>query len=194
MNIETINSKSELQLKLSKSDTAFLLLYKSESESSMCALDRLTNQNEDSGDIVFLKADVSKTRDIHTAYNVTSVPTLLKFNKGEVTNIVKGCMSEDYYKSLISGEYRTYGSDEEGQKIKKVTVYGTPSCTWCTRIKNYFDEKNVKYQYIDVASDSNKMEEMKRKSGQMGVPQTEIDGQMIVGFDKVKINRLLNLK
>ncbi len=193
MNIETISSKSELKLKLSKSDTVFLLLYKGDSESSVCALERLTNQNEDIGDIVFLKADVSKILDIHPEYNITSVPTLLKFDKGNVTNIVKGCMSEDYYKSLILGEYKKYGSDGEEKKMKKVTVYGTPSCTWCTRIKNYFDEKGIKYQYIDVASDNNKMEEMKRKSGQMGVPQTEIDGQMIVGFDKVKINRLLNL-
>ncbi len=193
MSIETIGSKSELQSKLSKNDTVFLLLYKGESESSMCALGRLENQKQDSGDVVFLKADVSKTRDIHTAYGITSVPTLLKFDKAKVINIVKGCMSEDYYKSLILGEYKKYGSDEEGKKMKKVTVYGTPSCTWCTRIKSYFDEKSVKYQYIDVSSDSNKMEEMKRKSGQMGVPQTEIDGQMIVGFDKVKINRLLNL-
>ncbi len=193
MDIKTINSQSKLRVELAENETVFLLLYKSESESSMCALERLTNQEENDGDILCLKADVAKTTDIHQEYNITSVPTLLKFDKGKITNVVKGCMSEDYYKSLMLGEYKKYGSEEEEKKIKKVTVYGTTSCSWCTRIRNYFDEKGVKYQYVDVASDSNRMEEMKRKSGQMGVPQTEIDGHMVVGFDKVKINRLLNL-
>ncbi len=103
-------------------------------------------------------------------------------------------MSEEFYNSVLNGIYNSNtGINKNDTKSKRVIVYSTPSCVWCTRLKNYFKDNGVKYQEVDVAANQTKMEEMKRKSGQMGVPQTEIEGQMIVGFDKPKINRILGL-
>ena len=193
MELKSVSSFDELKKELQKNEKGFVLLYKPGSDASECALDRLENQAVEQGNIAVLKVDVSKTRDIHPKYNITSVPSLLQFDKEELKNVIKGCMTEDYYKSVINGLYSKPTSAGGEEKQKKVVVYGTPSCSWCRRIRDYFNEKNVNYRYIDVAANPAVAEEMKRKSGQMGVPQTEIDGQMIVGFDKPKINRLLGL-
>ena len=176
-------------------DKAFLLIYKRGSESSECALARLEAiNNTDDDSIAFVKADVSTVRDIHPEYDIKTVPALLQFEKGVLKNVIKGCMTEDYYQSIIKGIYfKTEVKNGKETQQKRVIVYSTPSCPWCTRLKNYLKEKNVKFEDVDVAANRSRAEEMQRKSGQMGVPQTDIQGQIIVGFDKPKINRLLGL-
>ncbi len=77
--------------------------------------------------------------------------------------------------------------------MAKIIVYGTPTCPWCTVAKDYLKEKGQEFEYIDVATDDKKRDEMIEKSGQMGVPVIDIDGEIIVGFDKEKINELLGL-
>lgn len=194
MDLKNINSNTELQETLKSTEKVFVLLYKEGSEASECALKRLEDLNiSDSDNLSFASVNVAKTRDIHGVYDIKSVPTLLQFSNAKLKNVIKGCMTTDYYDSLISGKYTKTDSQNGEVKQKRVTVYSTPSCVWCTRLKNYFREKNVKFTDINVAADQNRAEEMKRKSGQMGVPQTEIEGQMIVGFDKQKINRLLGI-
>jgi glutaredoxin-like YruB-family protein len=74
-----------------------------------------------------------------------------------------------------------------------VKIYSTPSCGYCTLAKNYLRERNIKFTDYNVAADQQKAEEMVRKSRQMGVPVLDINGKIIVGFDREKINRLLNL-
>ena len=76
---------------------------------------------------------------------------------------------------------------------KKITVYSTPTCPFCIRAKQYLKENNVQFTDIDVSEEHEKAEEMINKSGQMGVPVIEIDGQIIVGFDKEKIKETLGL-
>jgi glutaredoxin 3 len=72
-----------------------------------------------------------------------------------------------------------------------VRVYTTPTCPYCTMAKKYLDSKNVSYESVDVSSDRNAASEMVNKSGQRGVPVIEIDGNIVVGFDKDKIDSLL---
>ena len=71
---------------------------------------------------------------------------------------------------------------EENNKTKKVIVYSTPACPYCVMAKNYFKEKQVEFDDIDVSSDQSKAMEMIQKSGQMGVPVIDIAGDIIVGF------------
>ncbi len=75
----------------------------------------------------------------------------------------------------------------------QVTIYSTPTCVYCKLAKQYFKENNVKYAEFDVAGDREKAEEMIERSGQMGVPVIEIDGKIIVGFDKPSIKQALGL-
>lgn len=72
-----------------------------------------------------------------------------------------------------------------------VIIYSTPSCTYCKMAKEYFKEHSIAYTEIDVASDADKRKEMVEKSGQLGVPVIDIDGQIVVGFDEDTIASLL---
>ncbi len=76
---------------------------------------------------------------------------------------------------------------------KKVTVYSTPTCPFCIRVKQFLKESNIQYADIDVSSDQVKAQEMIDRSGQMGVPVIDVDGTIIVGFDKDKIKEALKL-
>ena len=61
-------------------------------------------------------------------------------------------------------------------------------------LKQYLDEKGFKYEDIDVAADTQAREEMVEKSGQLGVPVSDIDGKIVVGFNRDKVNELLGIK
>jgi glutaredoxin-like YruB-family protein len=78
--------------------------------------------------------------------------------------------------------------------MPKVKIYTTPSCPFCFMAKEYFKEKGIEFEEIDVSKDEKAAIEMIQKSGQMGVPVIEIDGQIVIGFDKEKIDELLKLK
>jgi len=75
--------------------------------------------------------------------------------------------------------------------MKKVTIYSTPSCMYCNMAKTYFNENKVEYTEYDVSTDTEKRQEMIERSGQMGVPVIFIGEDMIVGFNKEKVEELL---
>ena len=75
-----------------------------------------------------------------------------------------------------------------------VKVYSTPMCPYCVTLKQFLKEHNIEFEDIDVSQDKSASDEMIEKSGQMGVPVVDIDGQIVVGFDKEKIVKLLNIK
>ncbi|KKW34518.1 MAG: Glutaredoxin-like protein, YruB-family [Candidatus Giovannonibacteria bacterium GW2011_GWA2_53_7] len=72
-----------------------------------------------------------------------------------------------------------------------VTIYSTPSCVYCKMAKEYFTEHQVAYTEKNVLIDLSAREEMVKKSGQLGVPVIDIDGQVIVGFDRPALEKLL---
>ena len=78
--------------------------------------------------------------------------------------------------------------------MTKVKVYTTQTCPWCHRVKDFLKEKGVEFEEIDVAADQEAAKKMVEKSGQMGVPQIEINGKMIVGFDQEAIEAELSKK
>ena len=73
-----------------------------------------------------------------------------------------------------------------------VIVYSTPQCPYCKKVKEYFEEKDVEYEDINVAENQEKQQEMIEKSDQMGVPVIDIDGEVIIGYDKTKIDEALD--
>jgi glutaredoxin-like YruB-family protein len=78
--------------------------------------------------------------------------------------------------------------------MQKVIIYTTPSCPYCQMAKAFFKEHNVSYEEKDVSVDEKAVEEMIHKSGQLGVPVIDIDGQIVIGFDKEALSELLNIK
>lgn len=77
--------------------------------------------------------------------------------------------------------------------MPKVKIFSTPTCTYCVTLKEFLKEKHIEFEDVNVAEDKEAREEMINKSKQMGVPVVEIDGEIIVGFDKEKISELLNI-
>lgn len=75
--------------------------------------------------------------------------------------------------------------------MEEVTVYTTPTCPWCQRLKSYLSEKGVPYQEVDVAADVESARQLMDVSGQRSVPVTTVGDQVIVGFDPDSIDDLL---
>jgi len=74
---------------------------------------------------------------------------------------------------------------------KKVTVYSTPTCPFCTYAKDFFKQNGVSFDDVDVSRDQTKAQEMVEKSGQMGVPVIDIGGSIVVGFQPELFTQLL---
>lgn len=77
--------------------------------------------------------------------------------------------------------------------MPEVKIYSTTACPYCKLAKQFFDENKISYIDIDVSLNQMAAQEMIQKSGQLGVPVIEINGQIVIGFDKAKIKQLLGL-
>jgi len=75
-----------------------------------------------------------------------------------------------------------------------VKVYITPACPYCYTLKEFLKENKIEFVEIDVSQDEKTKEELIKKSGKMEVPVLEVDGQIVAGFDKEKIVKLLKIK
>ena len=74
-----------------------------------------------------------------------------------------------------------------------IKVFSTKMCPYCVTLKEFLKQHDIKFEDIDVSEDLKAQEEMIKKSGQMGVPVVDIDGEIVVGFDKEKISQLLKI-
>nr|WP_319776154.1 glutaredoxin domain-containing protein [uncultured Sphaerochaeta sp.] len=79
------------------------------------------------------------------------------------------------------------------ERQPKVIMFSTPSCSFCVAAKRYFREKNIRFTDVDVSRDEKAAQDILRKTGQRGVPVILINNRPIVGFDKNKINSMLNI-
>ncbi|MBI4762401.1 MAG: glutaredoxin family protein [Chloroflexota bacterium] len=76
----------------------------------------------------------------------------------------------------------------------RVIIFTTPTCSFCNMAKKYFREKGIKFKDVDVSRDPAAARDMVRRSGQQGVPVIDIGGKIVVGFDRVKINKYLGIQ
>lgn len=74
-----------------------------------------------------------------------------------------------------------------------ITIYSTPTCVYCKTLKEYLASRQITYKEIDVSENEKELEKMVAISGQMGVPVVEIDGNVVIGFDREKIDQILKL-
>lgn len=80
-----------------------------------------------------------------------------------------------------------------GEEKPVVIIYTTPTCPYCSMAKKFLRENGIEFTEKNVAGDRAALIEMIEKSGQMGVPVLDINGQIIVGFDRESIKKALNL-
>ena len=183
-----INVKSREDIKITE-DKNVLLFYKKGTTNSDCAHQNIIKIKE--GRVMLI--DVNLVKEIHQHYNVDSVPSLVVVKGNKVQNIIKGCQTSSYYDQIINKKTILYNTNDTAKPQKRVVVYSTPTCTYCNKIKQYFNKYGIKYTDINVATNLQAATEMAHKSGQRGVPQIDINGQIIVGFDVAKLSKLLNI-
>jgi thioredoxin 1 len=132
-------------------------------------------------------------------YRITSIPTVAIFRHGEVIHTLIGVQPLYVYQQALEAALRPTASPTALQhrsaeaRTHSVTVFSTPTCPWCSRLKAYLRKQQIAFKEIDVSRDAQAAKEMVRRSGQMGVPQAWIDGQVVVGFDRKRIDTLLGL-
>jgi glutaredoxin 3 len=73
-----------------------------------------------------------------------------------------------------------------------VKVYTTPTCGYCHQVKSFLGELGVSYTEHDVSRDRAAAEEMVKLTGQMGVPVIVVDGEVVIGFNRSRLQELLS--
>ncbi len=193
--MKEIRSYAEWLESMSNSDVTYLLLYKKNGSAvNRCAYDNLATAAKFAGDVKLFFANVEETRDIHPNYPVNSVPILLEFHKGILKNMLKGCHDSTYYVNQFENQMAAVIAEKEGKPAYSVTVYSTPTCSWCTTLKSYLRKNRIQFTDIDVSRNQDAAREMVNRSGQQGVPQSVINGEVIVGFNKTRIDQLLGTR
>lgn len=77
--------------------------------------------------------------------------------------------------------------------MANILIYSTPSCVYCKMTKDFLGSHNIPFREVNVAEDDAARDEMIQKSGQLGVPVIDVDGQIFVGFDQKGLTKVLGL-
>ena len=192
--LDEIQDQQHLSM-LTKSypDFMMILFYSDSSEKSKQALMILDSFHEKHPDIALFAVNASRVKDIHPIYGIDSVPTLMTLRKNRPAEYVLGIPSEDDFSRLLSGTKHASRREGKGQRLK-VMVYTSDSCPWCSKAKSYLRKNSVPFTEVNVSRNTNAAQNIFRRSGQMGTPQIDINGHIVVGFDQANIDRFLGIR
>ena len=73
-----------------------------------------------------------------------------------------------------------------------ITVYSTPTCPWCHRVKDFLSSRGVNYQEVDISADDKAAEKLYQLTGQLSVPVITKDNQVVVGFDQQQLEKFIH--
>jgi len=139
--------------------------------------------------------DVGKIKGAHKRFQVQSVPTMIAIKKSEVLDRVEGVESARFYGVRFAGAAPQMGGGSgTGHVVRRVVVYSGPSCPACSQLKSYLRRHGISYRDVDISRDQAAAQRIARRSGQMAVPQTDINGRLVVGFDRSKLDPLLGIQ
>ena len=172
----------------------FLILafYANFSSGAKRALAELENFSKENKGVPVYVIDVEKVKGAHKQFEVKNVPTVLALKEGKVAQRIEGVESARFYtRILCRAEFSPYKNDKRGVS-HRVVVYSGPGCPACGTAKAYLRKRGVSFREIDISHDQHAAERLVRRSGQMAVPQIDIDGHLVVGFDQTKIDRFLS--
>lgn len=178
---------------LKKEETIkIVIFYTEKSQKSLETLEIFKELKNDYPDVPVYSVNASEIKTIHPIYKIDSVPAVLVIRKNENFNVIYGKQKKSYYEMIFN---EAPVLDEKGEEVRQpsVTVYSTPTCVYCNQLKAYLRKHRVRFSDVDVAADPNAARDLQNRTGQTGVPQTDIDGEIIVGFDKPRINELLQI-
>jgi glutaredoxin-like YruB-family protein len=180
---------TELQHK--HTDRMLLLFYGAFSPAAKRALAELQQFSTEDGTAPVYALDVETVKGVHKSFGVSSVPTVVELRNGAVSQRVEGVESAQFYARLFAGARHEVYRSATDTPVHRVTVYSGPGCPACGSAKAYLRRRGVRFREIDIARDQQAAQRLVKRSGQMAVPQIDINGQLIVGFDRAKIDRIL---
>ncbi len=196
--MQQIQNPSQLDDILNKSDKGVIIGFfgdfSSTAKKTRPNFETFCRQNKEHPAVL---VDVGRVRGVHRKFGVTTVPTVVLAKGNQVLRKVVGYQTPDYYhRSLLApstGAMRARSSDKDNRPAHHVVLYVGDGCPWCTKARNYLRKQGVPFREINVSRDESEMTRLVSQSGQRGVPQLNIDGHWIIGFDKPRINQLLGL-
>jgi glutaredoxin-like YruB-family protein len=192
--IEWIRDRDQLRRAQREHGDFLVLAFWGEfSEAAQRALAELEEFSKEQDGVPVYMVDVEEVRGLHKEFGVERVPTVLAVENGKVTKSAEGVQSARFYAVHFSGATpsRRPGS---GAAARRVVVYSGPGCPACGVLKSYLRRHGVAFREVDIARDPRAAERIAHRSGQMAVPQTDINGQLVVGFDRAKLDRLLGIQ
>ena len=171
----------------------FLVLgfYGGFSQAAKRALNELEQFSRENEEVPVYIIDVEKVKGVHKQFGVKNVPTVLALKEGKVTRSVEGVESARFYANVFLGAQYSRHRAEGKEASHRVVVYTGSGCPACGAAKSYLRRIGINFREIDVSANQNEARKLVQRSKQMAVPQIDIDGHLIVGFDKPKIDALL---
>jgi glutaredoxin-like YruB-family protein len=190
--IEWIEDHEHLgQVQQKHKELLIVLFYANFSAASKRALAELEQFSKEDEHVPVYVIDVERVKGAHKHFGVEGVPTVLALRKGKVTQRIEGVESAGFYARTFSGAHPSRYKTGKGTVSHRVIVYSGPGCPACGTAKAYLRRRGINFREVDIARDQHAAQSLVRRSGQMAVPQIDIDGHLIVGFDRAKIDRIL---
>ncbi len=147
--------------------------------------------------VTFGKVNVDDQDALARRFHIASIPTVAVFRDGKLIDRQVGVRPAPIYRKALDAALQPVAAASatapKSAPKHSVTVFSTPTCPWCSKLKSYLREHQVAFKEVDVSVDDRAAKQMVQRSGQMGVPQAWIDGQTIVGFDRKRIDALLGI-
>jgi glutaredoxin-like YruB-family protein len=173
----------------------FFIFYTESSQKSLQALEDLKNFAQTKKDIPVYSINASVVRDIHPAYEITSVPAILAFKDGKKIHLIYGLQNKEFYENIMAEtEPSPSHSHDSAKKMNRIVVYTSDGCPWCNKAKEYLKGLKITFREVNVSRNQTEAERLVKRTGQMGTPQLDINGSYVVGFDKNKIDNLLGIR
>ncbi len=163
------------------------------SDAARRALSELEEFSQEQEEVPVYVVDVQAVNGLHEEFGVEKVPTVLALEDGEVTNVIKGVQSARFYAVHFSGAVAARAGPGQGA-TRRVIVYSGPGCPACGRLKSYLRQHGVAFREVDISRNRRAAEKIARRSGQMAVPQTDINGRLVVGFNRAQLDKLLGIQ
>ncbi len=176
-----------------KHDFLVIFFYGAFSEPAQRALLELEEFNRENEDVPAFGIDVQKVKGLHKEFGVENVPTVVVLKKGRVAQSLEGVRSAQFYAVALAGLAPSRPGEKPERRPQRVVVYSGPGCPPCGMLKSYLRRHSIAFREVDISRDERAARMLVRRSGQMAVPQTDIDGGLVVGFDRSKVDRLLGI-
>ncbi len=163
------------------------------SEAARRAVAELEEFSREQDGVPVYVVDVQEVRGVHKEFGVKKVPTVLAVENGKVTRFIEGVQSARFYAVHLSGAAASRARGAGQATVRRVIVYSGPGCPACGQLKTYLRRRGVAFREVDISRDPRAADKIARRSGMMAVPQTDVNGRLVVGFDRAKLDRLLGI-